>query len=554
MVRRQIFPTIIGVTLALVWLGAGLVGPVAAQTPDKTGDDPLVILGDALSPPDAPLTSMGAEATTGEPGYYQTSEYLIGNVAVGLILPESDGSQEAESEDWTEHEIAQVQEQVQAALDWWATLEPAAHLSFTVEVHAQVPIGYEPINHTLGEERLWIGETMAALGFENSPYFSAVRDYVNDLRDRAGADWAFVIFVVDSSADDDGRFADGYFAYAYVGGPFMVMTYDNSGYGIGNMAAVAAHETGHIFRALDQYAASGIQCDFQSGYLGVKNGNSLAGGPCESDEPSIMRGGLYPYQIRAVDHFARGQIGWWDSDGDGVLDPVDAAPQLTARREAVTGENDDVFVFSGQVRQEPVPSPTLDDVFAGHIAAVSATVDGVYEAQATALDGVFDTLSETYRLQIGPLTPGLHTIELRAVNTIGVASASIVTTTFVYDPVDGALNTALLLGPAAAAQGERVHFEGVATSAYGETGPDVPTVATVQFRVDAGEWQEATPTDGQFDSTVERFSIVLTDQPDGSHTLTVRAVDSQGRVETNVSEHPFETHTTYTLFIPLVQR
>jgi hypothetical protein len=519
---------------------------------------------DALPPPDADLVALSLEnssgepglagATSGLPGYYQTSDYMIGHVAVGLVLPESDGGQEAQSEDWTDEEIEQVRAEVQDGLAWWASLEPSAHLTFTVETHLRVPTGYEPITHKLGEERLWIGETMTALGFGSGNYFSAVRDYANDLRDRVGSDWAFVIFVADSSADADGRFADNYFAYAYIGGPFTVMTYDNSGYRIRNMDAVLAHEMGHIFRALDQYAAAGVRCDYRAGYLSVKNGNSLAGGDCESDVPSIMRGGIFPYLNRSIDHFARGQIGWWDSDGDGVLDPVDAEPRVAAELEAVDGENDDLFSFSGQAWQEPVPSPVLADVTISYITAVGALVDGMTWMAATPEDGHFDTLGETFRLQVGPLAPGLHTLEIQAVNSERLASTSYVTTTFVYDPVDGALNCSLLSGPAEDVGSAAIQFGGVATAAYGDIGPDAPTVSTVQFRVDDGEWQEAGAKDGQYDSPIEGFSISLTDLPDGQHSLTVRATNSNGQIETNVEERSFQVETTFTVFIPIVQR
>jgi hypothetical protein len=66
---------------------------VASASPDTLSDDDLIILNDALTPPDAEqaaVNMLGLSDAT--PGYYQTSDYMIGDVAVGLILPESDGS------------------------------------------------------------------------------------------------------------------------------------------------------------------------------------------------------------------------------------------------------------------------------------------------------------------------------------------------------------------------------------------------------------------------------------------------------------------------------
>ena len=548
------------VLLVLVLSGAGVVSAKGGPYSDKD----LIINGDALHPPDMGVATFclqtpnggGTASWAGVPGYYQTSDYMIGHVAVGLILPESNGAQEAKSESWTDKEIARVQSEVQDALDWWASLEPAAHLTFTVEVHTRVPVGYEPIQHGLGEERLWIGESMAALGFESVNYFSAVRDYVNDLRDRVGSDWAFTIFVVDSSEDIDGRFADGYFAYAYIGGPFFVMTFDNSAYGIHNMDAVAAHETGHIFRALDQYAAAGMSCNYRAGYLYVKNGNSQAGGDCESDAPSIMRGGISPYYSRAIDDFARGQIGWWDSDGDGVLDPVDAEPRVEARLTAVRGENADMFNFNGLAWQEAVTSPMLSDVTISHITTVGALVDGETWVAATPQDGAFDTLSETFQLEIGPLGSGLHTLSLQSINSEGLTSTALVTTVFVYDPVDGALSSVLRAVPETIKGEGPARFDGIATAAYGDVDldPKAPTVATVQFSIDGGTWYDAAANDGQFDGSVEDFGIFIGELSEGLHTLSVRAVDSNGQVERNGAVRQFRVDKVVTLYFPLIYR
>ena len=98
-----------------------------------------------------------------------------------------------------------------------------------------------------------------------------------------GTDWAFAIFVVDSLNDSNGQFSNGDFAYTYVNGPFMVMTYDNDGWGIDGMPIVAAHENGHIWGALDEYASSGCTDTETSGYLNIANSNCENGSPATEE-------------------------------------------------------------------------------------------------------------------------------------------------------------------------------------------------------------------------------------------------------------------------------
>src|SRR3972149_1401197 len=282
-----------------------------------------------FSAPDVEAFS-ATSASTAIPGFYQTSEYMIGRVAVGVILPESDGTIDAELNTWSADQRQRVLAEVRAGLEWWSRQAPQANLTFVIDDHTTDPIatGYEPIRHPQYEEGLWIGDVMSRLGYAGGSYWTHLRTYVNDLRERYDTDWAFAIFVVNSAGDTDAAFADRYFAYAYIGGPFLVMTYNNAGYGIDNMDAVAAHETGHVFRALDQYASANIVCTAKSGYLGVETQNSQRAG-CASNLPSIMRGGIYPYTANAIDPHARGQIGWRDSDGDGLFDPVDTTPTFS---------------------------------------------------------------------------------------------------------------------------------------------------------------------------------------------------------------------------------
>lgn len=172
-------------------------------------------------------------------------------------------------------------------------------MSFVYDIHHSVPTGYEPISRRASwksdsEEGLWIGEVMKNLGYPSSSgsyYFTQVSEYLNKKRNAFKTDWAFAVFVVDSLNDVDGKFSNEKYAYAYLKGPFMVMTYDNNGWGIDLMQEVMAHETGHIWGAEDEYATSGCKDTDTGGYLNIANTNCENGDPPTED--SIMRGTIF---------------------------------------------------------------------------------------------------------------------------------------------------------------------------------------------------------------------------------------------------------------------
>ena len=245
--------------------------------------------------------------------FYDTSEYMIGNVTVGIIFLESNGSIDPDTENWTSTEEYSVISEIQAGLNWWKVREPKAKLTFTYDIHYRISTSYEPIMRPApAGESLWIADAISNLGYiGRSTYFDNVYDYENSIRKLANADWAFTIFVIDSSNDPDGKFADDHIAYSYRGGPFMVINYKNGGYGISNMDAAVAHETGHIFYALDQYTSSNSSCTERSGYLGIQNQNSAFPfpGACLSNVDSIMRDVISGYTNGLIDAYARQQVG-----------------------------------------------------------------------------------------------------------------------------------------------------------------------------------------------------------------------------------------------------
>ncbi|MFH1680524.1 MAG: FlgD immunoglobulin-like domain containing protein [Candidatus Eisenbacteria bacterium] len=395
-----------------------LIRPAGERAKGAPTGRPLV--GDALSPP-LPESKGEPPRTYGPAGagFWDGSEYLVGRVGVAVILVESDGSAEPSTEDWAEGEEAHVLASVGEAMDFWARQAPGGLLSFDYEFHARVPVSSEPIRKRQWEEGAWIGEALEHLGFDGGNRFQGAQSLANDLKERRGLDWAFAIFIVDSSEDEDGMFADGTFAYAYLGGPYMVLTLDNDGWGPENFASVCAHETGHIFYALDQYYAAHVPCNRASGYLGWETRNSQYGSCPENEPLCIMRS--VPIGSATLSETARGQVGWSDGDKDGLPDVVDSPPAVEIV--ALAGE--------GTIRVEgkasAVPHPNRNPLGYGHaiavdtIAAVEFRLDEGPWLEAVLFEGA-DRRSPRFVLEVSPPDSAEHRLLVRAVSSLGSVS------------------------------------------------------------------------------------------------------------------------------------
>jgi parallel beta-helix repeat protein len=396
---------------------------------------------DAIPSPDFTRTlTNNVVGLSASPGINETSEYLIGKVAVGVVLLESNGAIDPSTENWTTARESQVVNKIQSGLSWLANYYPDAHVSFVYDIHYRVPTSYEPISHSSSFQVNWMREAMTYLGYPGSNYWVQIRAYVNALRLSLNRDWAFSIFVVDSYNDVDGCFTDGYSSYAYLGGPFLVMTYDNDGYGIGHMDYVVAHETCHIFYATDEYDGS----TDVSGYLGVEDNE---GSGDMMDAPNTWW--LCTNSME--------QLGWRDSDGDGIQDILDTFPDTSLTPYSPDPTNKPTLTYEGNVTVVPYPNSNPfgagRNVSINTITSVEYRVDNGAWQNAFAEDGSFDQAEEGFYFVTQPLSKGPHVIQTRGVNSVGNIETSYATdyversSTSIYVPVDystiqGSINAA----------------------------------------------------------------------------------------------------------------
>lgn len=368
---------------------------------------------------------------------YSGSEYLLGKVSVNVILPESNGAIDPSTENWNSTlettvitEIIEGLDELRNLYTNTASLKPVfTYHNFFGRTDTRAQTSYEPINRNAAPsynncttgEGLWACEILNKLGYSAFSGYTKALEFNGNTRNADGTDWAFTIFVANSVADADGRFLDSHFAYAWVGGPWIVMTYDNDNWGISNMNKVVKHETGHIFYADDEYSVSGCTCTHNSGYINYQDQNCQ--NSCSSNVSCMMRD-----NVNSTCYYTKGQTGWGDLDSDSIPDPVDIAPQTTLTPYSPDPTTNTNLTFNGTSTIQKNPNQNYYgyrcDINILKIANVQYRVNSGSWNSATPSDGSFNSSEENYTFTIGPLTPGTYTIETRAVDGAGQADSS----------------------------------------------------------------------------------------------------------------------------------
>lgn len=423
-----------------------------------------------------------SKTSAGELPWNRTSDYMLGTVAVAIILPQCTSSISC-TELWTLDEIMQVRTEVESGLNWWEQKATEAGVAVSFKIvpghPITIPVAQEAIRHPggnsnamCGNEGIWIDPIMVNLGFNNYPsadnqYLHEVRDYDNYLRDAYNTDWAFVVFVVDASNDsvsdpDDGDAGKGLFklttcggtvepfgvsGYGWLAGPHMAMNNINNGYGAHFMDGIAAMEIAHIFGAPDEWRGyracmppgEGPSCDYPWGYLHIPNGNcNYLNDPntqtCMlNDNLSLLR---HPEDYgtgvihNTVNTYTQGHLGWWDTDEDSWADPIDTTAIITLCETFSDPSLTTTPVFSGIVQDIPFPTTNYTyyvDITINKVIAQYRIDDGSWHTAIPA-DGTFDSFYETFRFTPLLCQNRMYLIEVRGVNTVGNTS-SIVTTT-----------------------------------------------------------------------------------------------------------------------------
>ena len=363
------------------------------------------------------------------------SAFALGSMSLNVIFVESDGTIDANQEDWSAAQVSKIQQEISQSVAFWEGLtsgnHPNAQLSIDVNyVNSGVPLttNYEPITRSTTEEHLWINQVMSGLGYNGTGVFgkfSNVRNYNNDQRDNSDTHWATTMFVVNDLIDANNRFANGGFAYAYLGGPFMVLTYGNNGWGADRFHRVAAHELGHAFFALDEHFASNSRQFDLSGYLNYPNLNAERdsnGNRITPPQPnSLMLNNVLEPSVSTSY-----QVGHRDLDDDTIPEILDTFPILTG--DDIGSESElGRFVFNGLAEVNPLTNRN-DAAFAFSNSRADMSINWIDSAwynldeqgwqPVPAIDGSYDLDSEAVGFALDDLNFGIHNIDVKVFNSV----------------------------------------------------------------------------------------------------------------------------------------
>jgi len=357
-----------------------------------------------------------------------TGEFMLGRVAVTPVFLESDGTIDQNTENWTSSHTVAVLNNIRQGLNWWTdllatkssvhTLEWVLDTSYATQPH---PTPYEPIFRSSNAYNLWVSDFLSDIGYSASPNLeSNIRDFNNAQREKLDTDWSFTIFVVNSVNDGDGSFAPGGSfarAFAFAGGLFQVVPSTRP-------ASTFAHETGHLFWARDEYAGGG-EFGERRGYYNAQNTNAIDRNPDPNFQQalSIMSAGSNlqaAYSSLVTADASLAQIGWVDSDNDGIFDVLDVPLKLegTGRLNTVNG----LYRFVGKASPQTLPNRnswgTQNDITLNRIGRIEYRID----------NGPWTTALTPNRYLVDidvsiPVSSNQQRIEIRAIDPrIGITS------------------------------------------------------------------------------------------------------------------------------------
>ncbi len=345
-----------------------------------------------------------------------TGEFMLGDVVATVVLFESNGSIDPNTEDWNQlvrddngnvvfdssgrtisvsgpNWIEETKDRVKEGLTWWQdtlanfgswqdppTPTPVHSLNFIYDfqyTHNPIDTGYEPISRRSNDYVYWVEDFLKTVGYDTPNSLDVdIRAFNDAQREKYDADWAYTIFVVNDHNDPDGRFAPGgsfQRAFAFAGGRFFVSPSLRP-------PSTFAHETGHMFWAKDEYAGGASYTD-RRGYYDTQNWNAADNPtPGFHQQDSLMASGTLldnAWDRHVSSESSLAMIGWQDSDADGVFDVLDVPLSLTGSGYYDAAQGTYRFIGHSEVQTLPNrnPSGLQNDITINEVSLAEYSLD-----------------------------------------------------------------------------------------------------------------------------------------------------------------------------------
>jgi squalene-hopene/tetraprenyl-beta-curcumene cyclase len=292
--------------------------------------------------------------------------FMLGRVAVIPIFPYSNSGKA-----WSNKEIKKVHGEIDKALDWWEKRFqeefPNSDATLNFDRLDAVNVGIKsPTKNPTSTAHL-IDDTLGNIEPKlTGGWNEKIPQYIDTQR-KGSYDWIIPLIILDPEEhlpeytykDVGLGVIDGAVVTDLTGtwAATIIMRYDRIDdhkyfsrfwpwtWGrVNSFRAAIAHEIAHVFGAAEGYSATpsgqkvGMDFDKWTGYLGVKTpANFLVNlQPKDEDEAKgkangLMGGADYTYEgyrHNVISQYTKEQIGWRDTDKDGLPDPLDTYPHI----------------------------------------------------------------------------------------------------------------------------------------------------------------------------------------------------------------------------------
>lgn len=179
---------------------------------------------------------------------------MTGKIAVGIIIVSGPTADLQFSTQETQKVIAEVQN----GLGWRAAQNPAANITWIYDIHS-VQVNVNPGGGG-DKEALWRDPAMVQPGYQGN--WQGVIDYINHIKTQYDTDWTYFGYFTKYPLD--------HFAYASLGGPRLVMQYENDDWGARNTIFFSVSSdgqtwpSGQVINNADSTSAAPVACVFNN--------------------------------------------------------------------------------------------------------------------------------------------------------------------------------------------------------------------------------------------------------------------------------------------------